>query len=139
MNLHSLARSCPASRALMIERIEKGRWAVEDAAEAAGLSTRPRVLLAVALAEARRGRPARWVVAAEADDADVTRTRSRRRRATANTDDESADCAPFLPAGAEAFKRDIPNAVVRFFDTGHFALETHAREIAAAMREFLTA
>jgi pimeloyl-ACP methyl ester carboxylesterase len=44
----------------------------------------------------------------------------------------------FLPAGAEAFKRDIPNAVVRFFDTGHFALETHAREIAAAMREFLT-
>jgi pimeloyl-ACP methyl ester carboxylesterase len=43
----------------------------------------------------------------------------------------------FLPAGAEAFKRDIPNAVVRFFDTGHFALETHAREIAGAMREFL--
>ena len=29
----------------------------------------------------------------------------------------------FLPAGAEAFKRDIPNATVRFFDTGHFALE----------------
>jgi pimeloyl-ACP methyl ester carboxylesterase len=43
----------------------------------------------------------------------------------------------FLPAGAEAFKRDIPNAVVRFFDTGHFALETHAIEIAAAIREFL--
>jgi pimeloyl-ACP methyl ester carboxylesterase len=43
----------------------------------------------------------------------------------------------FLPAGAEAFKRDNPNAVVRFFDTGHFALETHAREIAAAIREFL--
>src|SRR5262249_18558493 len=43
----------------------------------------------------------------------------------------------FLPAGAEAFKRDIPNAVVRFFDTGHFALETHAGEIAAAIREFL--
>jgi pimeloyl-ACP methyl ester carboxylesterase len=43
----------------------------------------------------------------------------------------------FLPAGAEAFKRDIPDAVVRFFDTGHFALETHAPEIAAAMREFL--
>ncbi len=32
----------------------------------------------------------------------------------------------FLPPGAEAFKRDIPDAVVRFFDTGHFALETHA-------------
>jgi pimeloyl-ACP methyl ester carboxylesterase len=43
----------------------------------------------------------------------------------------------FLPAGAEAFKRDIPNATARFFDTGHFALETHAREIAAAIRDFL--
>jgi pimeloyl-ACP methyl ester carboxylesterase len=43
----------------------------------------------------------------------------------------------FLPAGAEAFKRDIPGAVVRFFDTGHFALETHAAEIAAAIRNFL--
>jgi len=43
----------------------------------------------------------------------------------------------FLPAGAEAFKRDMPDAVVRFFDTGHFALETHAAEIAAAIREFL--
>lgn len=43
----------------------------------------------------------------------------------------------FLPAGAEAYKRDIPAAIVRFFDTGHFALETHADEIAAAIREFL--
>jgi pimeloyl-ACP methyl ester carboxylesterase len=43
----------------------------------------------------------------------------------------------FLPPGAEAFKRDMPNAVVRFFDTGHFALETHAAEIAAAIRDFL--
>jgi pimeloyl-ACP methyl ester carboxylesterase len=42
----------------------------------------------------------------------------------------------FLPPGAEAFKRDIPDAVIRFFDTGHFALETHAAEIAAAIREF---
>ena len=41
----------------------------------------------------------------------------------------------FLPAGAEAFKRDMPDAVVRFFDTGHFALETHATEIAAAIRD----
>ena len=45
----------------------------------------------------------------------------------------------FLPPGAEAFKRDIPGAVVRFFDTGHFALETHAAGIAAAIREFLAA
>jgi pimeloyl-ACP methyl ester carboxylesterase len=43
----------------------------------------------------------------------------------------------FLPPGAEAFKRDNPNATVRFFDTGHFALETHAREIAAEIRGFL--
>jgi len=42
----------------------------------------------------------------------------------------------FLPAGAEAFKRDVPDAVVRFFDTGHFALETHAAEISAAIRDF---
>ena len=44
----------------------------------------------------------------------------------------------FLPAGAEAFKRDNSNAEVRFFDTGHFALETHASEIAAAIRDFLS-
>jgi pimeloyl-ACP methyl ester carboxylesterase len=43
----------------------------------------------------------------------------------------------FLPPGAEAFKRDIPNAEVRFYDTGHFALETHHLEIAGAIREFL--
>jgi pimeloyl-ACP methyl ester carboxylesterase len=42
----------------------------------------------------------------------------------------------FLPAGAEAFRRDIPEATIRFFDTGHFALETHAKEIAAAIRNF---
>ncbi|UPJ57135.1 alpha/beta hydrolase [Bradyrhizobium sp. 192] len=44
----------------------------------------------------------------------------------------------FIPPGAEAFKRDNPNAVVQFFDTGHFALETHAREIAESIRAFLT-
>ena len=43
----------------------------------------------------------------------------------------------FIPPGAEAFKRDNPNAVVKFFDTGHFALETHATEIADAIRAFL--
>ncbi|MCJ2071756.1 alpha/beta hydrolase [Methylobacterium sp. J-030] len=43
----------------------------------------------------------------------------------------------FIPPGAEAFKRDLPDAEVRFVDSGHFALETHAREIGAAMREFL--
>jgi pimeloyl-ACP methyl ester carboxylesterase len=43
----------------------------------------------------------------------------------------------FLPAGAEAFRRDIPNADVQLLDTGHFALETHVQEIALAMRQFL--
>jgi pimeloyl-ACP methyl ester carboxylesterase len=43
----------------------------------------------------------------------------------------------FLPAGAEAFKRDIPGAEVRLLDTGHFALETHASEIASEIRRFL--
>jgi pimeloyl-ACP methyl ester carboxylesterase len=43
----------------------------------------------------------------------------------------------FLPPGAQAFARDIPDAVIKFFDTGHFALETHAGEIAAAIRDFL--
>ena len=45
----------------------------------------------------------------------------------------------FLPAGAEAFRKDIPNARVEFLDTGHFALETHVVEIAARMKEFLAA
>ena len=43
----------------------------------------------------------------------------------------------FLPAGAEAFRRDLRDVDVRFLDTGHFALETHAREIADHMLDFL--
>ena len=43
----------------------------------------------------------------------------------------------FLPAGAEAFKRDNPHVEVRFYPTGHFALETHCDEIAATMRAYL--
>jgi pimeloyl-ACP methyl ester carboxylesterase len=45
----------------------------------------------------------------------------------------------FLRPGAEAFKRDIPDADVRFFDTGHFALETHCDEIAKVIGDFLDA
>ncbi len=45
----------------------------------------------------------------------------------------------FLPAGAEAFRKDVPFAQVEFLDTGHFALETHAVEIAAAIKQFLEA
>jgi pimeloyl-ACP methyl ester carboxylesterase len=43
----------------------------------------------------------------------------------------------FIPAGAEAFKRDIPNADIRLVPTGHFALETHVDEIAQAIIDFL--
>jgi len=43
----------------------------------------------------------------------------------------------FLPAGANAFKRDIPDADIRFVNAGHFALETHVVEIATAIRQFL--
>jgi pimeloyl-ACP methyl ester carboxylesterase len=43
----------------------------------------------------------------------------------------------FLPAGAEAFRRDNPDAEVNFYNTGHFALETHAEEIASTIRDFL--
>ena len=43
----------------------------------------------------------------------------------------------FLPAGARAFTRDNPDAEIHFYDTGHFALETHAAEIARAISEFL--
>jgi len=43
----------------------------------------------------------------------------------------------FLPQGAEAFRRDNPEAEVHLFDTGHFALETHASEIAGVILNFL--
>ncbi|MBB5063348.1 alpha/beta fold hydrolase [Granulicella mallensis] len=43
----------------------------------------------------------------------------------------------FIPPGAEAFRRDNPNATVQLLDTGHFALETHVEEIAEAMRQLL--
>jgi pimeloyl-ACP methyl ester carboxylesterase len=45
----------------------------------------------------------------------------------------------FLPAGAEAFRRDLPDARIHLLDTGHFALETHAAEIAEIIRTFLAA
>jgi pimeloyl-ACP methyl ester carboxylesterase len=44
----------------------------------------------------------------------------------------------FLPLGAEAFKRDLPKAIVKFYDTGHFALETHVNEIGAEILNFLS-
>ena len=46
----------------------------------------------------------------------------------------------FIPtAGAEAFRKDLPNARIQFLDTGHFATETHVVEIASAMEDFLVA
>ena len=44
----------------------------------------------------------------------------------------------FRPEGAEAFLRDLPNATVRLLETGHFALETHAREVAHEVSAFLS-
>lgn len=43
----------------------------------------------------------------------------------------------FLPQGAEAFRRDLPEAEIHLLDTGHFALETHVGEVARRMRDFL--
>ena len=45
----------------------------------------------------------------------------------------------FIPPGAEAFRKDLPNAKVQFLDTGHFAIETHVVEIAAAIKELFDA
>ena len=44
----------------------------------------------------------------------------------------------FIPAGAAAYPRDNPNVTVQMSDTGHFALETHVEEIAAAMHRLLS-
>ncbi|MGL4236775.1 alpha/beta fold hydrolase [Tabrizicola sp.] len=43
----------------------------------------------------------------------------------------------FIPAGAEAYKRDLPDAEVHHLDAGHFALETHADDVAAMILDFL--
>ena len=43
----------------------------------------------------------------------------------------------FVPAGAYAYQRDLPEAEVHLLDTGHFALETHTEDIAALIRPFL--
>ena len=45
----------------------------------------------------------------------------------------------FIPAGAEAYRKDLPNVEVQFLNTGHFAIETHAAEIATAMKRFFAA
>lgn len=44
----------------------------------------------------------------------------------------------FVPAGADAFKADLPDASINLLDAGHFALETHASEIAVLIREFMS-
>ena len=43
----------------------------------------------------------------------------------------------FLPAGAEAYKRDDPNAEVEFYNAGHLALETDNDAIGARIMRFL--
>lgn len=44
----------------------------------------------------------------------------------------------FLPLGAEAYKRDVPDAEIHLLDAGHFALDTHHQEIGALVRDFLS-
>ncbi|MBX4270050.1 alpha/beta fold hydrolase [Clostridium estertheticum] len=44
----------------------------------------------------------------------------------------------FIPAGAEAFKKNLPNAEIHLLDSGHFALETHANEIGELIINFLS-
>lgn len=44
----------------------------------------------------------------------------------------------FLPIGAESYRKDLPNATIKFYDTGHFALETHAVAISADIIGFLS-
>ena len=43
----------------------------------------------------------------------------------------------FVPAGAKAFQKDLPDAIIKLLPTGHFALETHLQEIVKEMRRFL--
>lgn len=44
----------------------------------------------------------------------------------------------FLPPGAQAYRKDVPDAEIHLLDTGHFALDTHHEEIAAYMSDFLS-
>jgi pimeloyl-ACP methyl ester carboxylesterase len=44
----------------------------------------------------------------------------------------------FLPAGAQAYKQDLPDATLKFYNTGHFALETNVNEIASDILDFMT-
>ena len=43
----------------------------------------------------------------------------------------------FIPAGAEAFRRDLPNAQIHLVNSGHFALESCCEEIAGLIRKFM--
>ncbi len=44
----------------------------------------------------------------------------------------------FLPEGARAYKKDLPDAILRFYDTGHFALETHVDAIGEEILDFMS-
>lgn len=43
----------------------------------------------------------------------------------------------FIPAGAGAFRRDIPNAEIHLVESGHFALESCCEEIATYIRDWV--
>lgn len=44
----------------------------------------------------------------------------------------------FTVAGAEAYRRDMPDAELHFFDAGHFALEEYAADMARLVVDFLS-
>lgn len=43
----------------------------------------------------------------------------------------------FIAPGAEAYRKDLPDAEIHLLDTGHFAIETHRNEIAGYITDFL--
>ncbi|MFC5860683.1 alpha/beta fold hydrolase [Acidicapsa dinghuensis] len=43
----------------------------------------------------------------------------------------------FLPQGAEAYRRDVPDAEIHLLEAGHFVLEAHLDEVAGIIRGFL--
>jgi pimeloyl-ACP methyl ester carboxylesterase len=44
----------------------------------------------------------------------------------------------FIAPGAEAYRRDLPNAEIHLLDAGHFALDEKNDEIASLILDFLS-
>ncbi len=70
---------------------------------------------------------------------DVARAQESNQDAMALADAQinADDFAWIDQEGAEGFKKDDPNTTIKFYDTGHFALETHGKEISQDILEFM--